>query len=66
MSKNEAPVIAEPAEKKQTAYTKRQIVNSEKFSKHRDLLNALLKDDKSYTEGDVKKILDDYLKGKVK
>lgn len=60
-------------EKKETAatpviptFTKEQLVKSEKYAMHRDVLSALLKDDASYTFQEVDKILRSFLKRKVK
>ena len=46
-------------------FTKQQIVNSKKYKKNVDLLNALLKDDKLYTLEEVNKTIEDFRKGKV-
>ena len=47
-------------------FTKEQILKSVMFENRRDLLTALLVDDKTYTLDAVNKILDKYMKGKVK
>lgn len=58
------------AEKKQpeqeTAYGKQQLIESNKYSRKRDLITALLEDGKSYTFSQVDAIVDKFLKGKVK
>lgn len=46
-------------------FSKRQIVLSEKYSPHRDLVEALLKDDEMYTTEMVDAMIDNYAKGKV-
>ncbi len=46
-------------------YTKKQIVNSKTFIDNKDLLNAVLKEDKSYTKQEVNKIIENFKKGKV-
>ena len=46
-------------------FTKNQLVTSKKYSEKKDLLNALLVDDRSYTMTEVEEILNDFLKGKV-
>lgn len=55
------------AEKKATeteqAFSKEQITASKKYYKRRDLLNALLEDDKQYTLKEVDNIIDKYDKG---
>ena len=58
-------VLAEKAGASLT-YSKRQFLNSEKYKKHRDLLNVLLENNKFYSKTEVEKMIDDYLKGKVK
>lgn len=47
-------------------FTKEQLCSSVKYSKYKDILSSQLKDDASYTEEQVKKLIDDFLKGKVK
>ena len=56
------------AEKEETdfTYSKRQFLNSEKYKKHRDLLSILLDDNKFYRKSEVNKLIDNYLKGKVR
>lgn len=48
-----------------TKFTKQQVVGSKKYSRYRDVLNAILKDDKTYTHVEVEKKLETFLKGKV-
>lgn len=47
-------------------YTKNQIVNSKTFKENKDLLNAVLKENKSYTKKEVNEIIKNYKEGKVK
>lgn len=54
---NEAPI---------TGYTKQQFLSSKQFISQRDVLNGLLEDDKLYTQDQVKKMIDDFLKRTVK
>ena len=42
-------------------FTKSQLVASETYKKYRDLLNATLEKDKTYTKEEVDKIINDYL-----
>ena len=44
-------------------YTKQQLLQSEKYRYRRDALQALLKDDETYTDEQVKQILDKFYKG---
>ncbi len=57
-SKKENKIIEEK-------YTKKQIVNSKTFIDNKDLLNAVLKEDKSYSKQEVNKIIENFKKGKV-
>lgn len=56
------------AEKVETVltYSKKQFVNSKKFAKRKDILNALLEDDKMYSIAQVEEIINDFLYGKKK
>ncbi len=51
--------------KTKNTYTKDQILTSEKYAKRRDLVNALLEDDKEYTIMEVDAMMEKFLKGKV-
>lgn len=46
-------------------YTKDQIVNSKTFINNRDLLRAVLKENKSYSKKEINEIIENYKKGKV-
>lgn len=47
-------------------YTKKQIVNSKTFKENKDLLNALLEENKLYTKNEISEIIKNYKKGMVK
>ena len=47
-------------------FTKKQLIKSNKYIGKRDALNALLEDEKTYTNKEVEKILNDFYKGGVK
>ena len=47
------------------AYSKRQLLESEKYRGRRDLISALLKDDKKYTCKEVDDLINKFLKGRV-
>lgn len=51
---------------KESKFTKRQLYNSEMFLEEKDLINALLEEDKRYSKKEVRNILDRYLKKEVK
>lgn len=44
-------------------FTKQQLLKSQKYANRRDALQALLKDDETYTHEQVKQILDKFYKG---
>lgn len=46
-------------------FTKEQLVQSKKYSLHRDVLNALLSGAEVYTFDEVDQKLNEFLKGKV-
>lgn len=46
-------------------YTKEQLLQSARYTDKRDLLTALLKDDKQYSHEETAKLLENYLKGAV-
>jgi hypothetical protein len=50
----------------ESKFTKEQILGSKKYSNRRDVLVAILSDDKSYTLEQVDSLLDKFMKGKVK
>lgn len=60
-------VLTKKAENSQTVqklkFTKQQLLKSQKFANRRDALQALLKDDETYTDEQVKQILDKFYKG---
>ena len=47
-----------------TAYTKEQIIRSEKFRNRSDLAEAVLEQDKKYTLAEARQLLENYLKGR--
>ncbi len=47
-------------------YTKQAILNSKRYIKQKDLVNALLDEDKKYTLKEVDNIIKKYLKGVIK
>ena len=46
-------------------FTKNQLITSKKYTEKKDLLNALLVDDRSYSMAEVEETLNGFLKGKV-
>lgn len=47
-------------------FSKRQLLGSERFSGRRDVLTALLSEKKEYSVFEAEKIIEKFLKGKVK
>lgn len=52
--------------KKQTEYSKEQLLSSKKYKSRRDLLSVLLLDNKKYSTATVDKLIEEFMKGKVK
>lgn len=61
MAKKKTKADEQPAVKK---FTKAQFVKSQRFLNRRDILNALLDEDKSYSIAEVEAIIKDFLAGK--
>ena len=51
--------------KKENRFTKKQVLASKSISYSKDLIDAILKEDETYTLKEVEKAIDKYLKGKV-
>lgn len=51
--------------KKQTEYSKEQIIMSNRYKNRKDLLNVLLEDGKYYSTDAVDKMIEKFMKGKV-
>lgn len=58
--------IEEAENKREILFSKKQLINSEKFVGYQDILSALLEDGKEYSVEAAARIVDNYLKGKVK
>ena len=56
----------EKQEVKTIKYKKENILRSKRYAKRRDALSFLLEDGKSYSLDEVDKILNTFLKGKVR
>ena len=52
--------------KQEVLFTKEQILVSKKYSNRRDVLGAILTDNKTYTLEQVDSLLEKFMKGKVK
>ncbi len=63
---SEEVVKVETKTKKQTEYSKEQLLQSNKYKNRQDLLNVLLEDGKYYSISAVDKLIENFMKGKVK
>ena len=52
--------------KQEPKYTKEQLLESAKFGDRPDLVNALLHDGELYTVEEAEKVINKFMKGKVK
>ena len=59
-------VLTEVETVTETKFSKNAFLKSESYKKHKDLLATILKDNESYSKSEVNKMVEDYLKGKVK
>lgn len=59
------PKMAKEKKSDESLFSKEQLLSAMRFSNRRDLLGAILEDDKKYSIADVEKKLDDYYKRKV-
>lgn len=53
-------------ETKEIKFSKEQILKSKKYENERDVISALLKEDKKYSFSDIDKLINDFMKGKVR
>lgn len=56
----------EQVQQTEPKFTKEQIVAAKRFHHQRDLVTAVLDDDKQYTMTEVETLMEKYMKGKVK
>ncbi|MBD5103726.1 MAG: hypothetical protein HDT47_02555 [Ruminococcaceae bacterium] len=54
------------ADNSQKLFEKEQLMSSERFRNKRDLLNALLRENKLYAVSQAEEMIEIYMKGKVK
>lgn len=47
-------------------FDKEQICNSVKYSRYKDILSSQLQDNKQYSYDEIDKIIENFMKGKVK
>lgn len=58
--------MAEKAAAPKVQYTKVQLAKSKRYAPHKDLVTALLDEEKMYTFAEVDKEIETYRKGRVK
>ena len=56
----------ETVEEVVSKFNKQQIIKSQRYQKHRDLLTVLLKDNEQYSYEDIEAMIDNFMKGTVK
>lgn len=61
-----ADTKTDKAAKSEPFYTKQSFLKSKNYKDKKDLISVLLDDNKSYTKDDVNKLIDGYLKRRVK
>ncbi len=66
MAKKQTTEVTEEFQAQADEFSKEQIVSSDKYCKYRDLVNALLDDEKKYTFETVDSLIEKYMKGQVK
>ena len=64
ISRNNVPEIT--TEANAAAFTKAQLVASQRYVHRRDLIGALLEDGKTYTLNEVDALIEKFMKGKVR
>ena len=67
MPKNDNKTESKVIENKtmENKFTKEQLVNSEKYRQYKDLLQAILKENKQYTLKQIDEEIKKFMKGKV-
>ncbi len=63
--RNCSEIIEEEKAVGEQKFSKRQLLTSEKFSEKRDILTALLSEDRDYSVSEAENIIQNFMKGKV-
>lgn len=66
MLKNENKAEGQKTNILEKKYTKKALIKSNVYKDNRDLLNTLLENNKTYTKSEIDKLIDNYLKRRVK
>lgn len=64
MAKNETAATAKTAP--EAAYTREQVMSSQRYATRRDLVSVLLESGKTYTLAEVDALINKFMKGAVK
>lgn len=63
--KTEQTVEVKLEPKAETKFSKQSILSSEKYENRRDLLSAVLEEDRMYEKTEIEKAIENFMKGKV-
>lgn len=66
MTSKKKTVVESEKQPEKVKFTKSQLVSSKRYRDRKDLVNVLLKDNKSYSFDEVDSLIDEFMKGKVK
>ena len=58
--------VAAAEEKSEPKFTKKQVLAAARYENRKDLVSALLRDDREYTMAEVDRLVDQTMKGQVK
>lgn len=61
----ENDVVSKKEETKDLKYSKSELILNEKYLKHKDVLNVLLKENELYSFLETDKIIEKFMKGRV-
>ena len=62
----ESTVSEAAVQKNEHSFSKTQLLSSRRFRSRRDIISALLDEDKKYAVKTAEQMIEDYMKGKVK
>lgn len=65
-SKDNAAAVEKRAESDEQKFTRGQVLSSARYRNRKDVVSALLEDGRMYTIAEVDRMVDEFMKGKVK
>lgn len=65
-SKDNAAAVERRAEPDEQKFTRGQVLSSVRYRNRKDVVSALLEDGRMYTIAEVDRMVDEFMKGKVK